>query len=142
MSANCQNIGRAYNRPINSFEEPFQSHRDIRAAGLQCCLDRRETGSFCSIDCAMTRRVRHCLECPKCRTRYLVGFSPYRNGSYLVSQVVGFSEEWTLYCSCGRPPISSRWRWNELKMYAVSNQAYALGYGAADEIADVKQKVA
>src|ERR1700674_5819363 len=71
----------------------------------------------------MTPRVRHCVECPKCLTRYLVGFSPYRNGSYLMPLSVGFSEEWTLYCSCGRLPISSRWNWNELKLYAVSNQA-------------------
>src|SRR3979409_537204 len=56
-----------------------------------------------------TARVRHCVECPKCLTRYLVGFSPYRNGSYLMPLSAGFSEEWTLYCSCGRPPISSRW---------------------------------
>ena len=32
----------------------------------------------------MTPRIRHCVECPKCHTRYLVGFSPYRNGSYLM----------------------------------------------------------
>ena len=77
----------------------------------------------------MTPRVRHCVECPKCLTRYLVGFSPYRNGSYLMPLSAGFSEEWTLYCSCGRPPISSRWNWNELKLYAVSNQAHDRGFG-------------
>lgn len=29
-------------------------------------------------------RVRYCVECPKCRTRYLPSSSPYRNGSYLI----------------------------------------------------------
>jgi len=47
---------------------------------------------------------------------------------------VGISEEWTLYCSCGRPPISSRWRWSELKTYAVPNPAYDRGYGSPKEI--------
>ncbi|MGB6387452.1 MAG: hypothetical protein WBD25_18590 [Terriglobales bacterium] len=89
----------------------------------------------------MTHRVRHCIECPKCRTRYLVGFSPYSNGSYLIPPIVGFSEELTLFCSCGMPPSSSRWRWNEVKMYAVSNQAYDRGYGPPDEIGMLGNKL-
>src|ERR1700722_13475459 len=32
----------------------------------------------------MSFRIRHCVKCPKCHTWYLVGFSPYRNGAYLV----------------------------------------------------------
>ena len=52
----------------------------------------------------------------------------------------GFSEEWTLYCSCARPPISSRWNWAELKVYAVSNQAHDRGYGAPEEIVPVSKK--
>jgi hypothetical protein len=82
----------------------------------------------------MTPRVRHCVECPKCHTRYLVGFSPYRNGSQLVPLVAGILEEWILYCSCGRPATSSRWNSTELKMYAVSDQAYGRGYGPPEEI--------
>jgi hypothetical protein len=35
-------------------------------------------------------RVRHCVECPKCHTRYLPGFTPYRNGSYLIPLTKGF----------------------------------------------------
>jgi hypothetical protein len=85
----------------------------------------------------MTARVRHCVECPKCLTRYLLGFSPYRNGSYLLPLVAGFSEEWTLYCACGRPPISSRWAWNELKLCAVSHQAHDRGFGPPEEIVPV-----
>jgi hypothetical protein len=88
----------------------------------------------------MKPRIRHCAECPKCLTRYLVGFSPFRNGSYLMPLAAGFSEEWTLYCSCGTPPISSRWRGNELKMYAVSDQAHSFGYGPPEEIVRVGSK--
>jgi hypothetical protein len=79
-------------------------------------------------------RFRHCVECPECSTRYLVGFSPYGNGSYLVSLRAESAEEYKLVCSCCRPPVYSRWSRSELKMYAVSNQAYASGYGSAQEI--------
>src|ERR1700683_5409591 len=87
----------------------------------------------------MTARIRHCVECPKCLTRYLVGFSPYHNGSRLVPMVEGLGEEWTLYCSCGRPPLPNRWNWTELKMYAVSNQAHGRGYGSPEEIVQARR---
>jgi membrane protein len=41
---------------------------------------------------------------------------------------------WRPCTGCGRPPISSRWSWTELKMYAVSNQAHGRGYGPPEEI--------
>jgi hypothetical protein len=82
----------------------------------------------------MTLRMRHCVECPKCHTRYLIGFSPYRNGARLVPLVAGVWEQWILYCSCGRPPTSSRWSASELKMYVVSDQAHGRGYGPPAEI--------
>jgi hypothetical protein len=85
-------------------------------------------------------RVRHCVECPKCLTRYLPGFSPYGNGSYLLSLTEGFADDWTLYCACGRPPISSRWSWSDLKRYAVSNQAHDRGYGPPEDIVPVDKK--
>jgi len=78
--------------------------------------------------------VRHCVECPKCLTRYLAAFSPYRNGSFLIPTVAGSSEEYLLYCSCGQPPAFSRWSWNEVKTYAVSKPAHHRGYGTAAEI--------
>jgi hypothetical protein len=84
--------------------------------------------------------VRHCVECPKCLTRYLPGFSPYRNGSYLMPLAEGFADEWTLYCACGRPPNSSRWSWSELKLYAVSTQAHDRGYGPPEEVVAVDNK--
>ena len=82
----------------------------------------------------MSFRVRHCVECPKCKTRYLVGFSPYANGSHLVALSQSFQGEWTLYCSCANPPVRSYWRWSELEMYIVTRRAFNRGYGAPGEI--------
>ena len=86
----------------------------------------------------MSSRIRHCVECPKCRTRYLIGFSPYPNGSNLVTFGTGPREEGALYCSCCRPPIQIRWNRSQLKPYAVSNGAYARGYGPPEEIVPVE----
>src|ERR1700678_1402270 len=116
------------------------AHEDASQYHNEPLRSRGGMGRLRSIDCAMTHRVRHCVEGPKCRIRYLIGFSPYGNGSHLISHVAGFSEEWTLYCSCGRPPISSRWRANDLEMYAVSSPAYDRGYGPSDEIATLGTK--
>jgi hypothetical protein len=80
----------------------------------------------------MPRRIRHCVECPNCGTRYLIGSSPYNNGAYIVSSLSGQAEEHTLYCSCGRPGITCRW--SEVASYAISSGAYDRGYGRADEI--------
>src|SRR5579871_4476167 len=44
-------------------------------------------------------RIRHCLECPRCRLRYLISLAPYENGSYVVSAVNGSAEEYLLFCS-------------------------------------------
>lgn len=69
--------------------------------------------------------------------RYLLSCSPYRNGSFLLPLVEGLADEWTLYCSCGSPPIRSRWNWSELKRYAISTQAHERGYGSPEEIVPV-----
>jgi hypothetical protein len=66
-----------------------------------------------------------------------MAFSPYANGSYLVPTTSGSSEEYILYCSCRKPPVSSRWRWSELKKYAVSKAAHHRGYGTTQEIVPV-----
>jgi len=79
-------------------------------------------------------RIRHCVECPKCRTRYLISFSPYGNGSYLIAAMNGSTEEYVLYCSCSSAIVASRWRWSEIKKCDVSRAAYDRGYGAPDEI--------
>lgn len=86
----------------------------------------------------MGRCIRHCVVCSRCLTRYLIGFSPYPNGSYLVPLVEGTSEEWILYCSCSQPPSSSRCSWSELKLYAVCSQAHDRGYGRPEEIVPVE----
>jgi len=93
-----------------------------------------------SLTYSMASRIRHCVECPKCLTRYLPGFSPYRNGSYLLSLAEGFADEWTLYCVCGRPAVCSRWSWSDLKLYAVSNRAHDRGYGPPEDIVPVDKK--
>lgn len=85
----------------------------------------------------MSPRIRHCVECPRCHTRYLIGFSPYGNGSYLLSDRNEHSGEYTLYCSCGRPPNISRWTSSGLKNYVVSNRAHDRGYGSPKEIMPV-----
>ena len=82
----------------------------------------------------MTSRIRHCVECPRCSTRYLVGFSPYGNGSKLVPTVRCLAEEYTLYCSCRRPAVSSRWSRSELRTCEVSKEVHRRGYGSADEV--------
>jgi len=82
----------------------------------------------------MTNRLRHCVECPKCRTRYLVGYSPYANGSYLLARTPGRADEWILYCRCASPPACSQWRWSDLKTYDVSGKAHERGFGSPDEI--------
>ena len=82
----------------------------------------------------MTPRFRHCIECCKCGTRYLIPASPYANGSYVVSPAPFSSDEYTLYCACSKPPASSQWRWSELKIYQISRLAFERGYGSRDEI--------
>jgi len=82
-------------------------------------------------------RVRHCVECPSCHTRYLVSFSPYRNGSYLIPTVAGSLEEYSLYCACSRGVTV--WRWSEVKTCEVSPMAYERGYGTVDEIVPLNQ---
>ena len=82
-------------------------------------------------------RIRHCVECPKCLTRYLIAFSPYRNGSYLVFAVYGSSEAYTLYCCCSGLPVVSHWTWKDTRAYEVSHEAYDRGYGTPEEILPV-----
>lgn len=77
-------------------------------------------------------RIRHCVECPKCLTRYLVSCSPYENGSYLLPAIEGCRSEYLLYCRCKAP--ASRWNSSEFKNCQVSKAAFDRGYGTAEEI--------
>lgn len=83
---------------------------------------------------ATSMRIRHFVECPGCRTRYLLSFSPYRNGSRLVSAVPGAWDDYILYCSCSRGSLGNRIRSSEVKRCDVSREAYRRGYGTAKEI--------
>jgi hypothetical protein len=88
----------------------------------------------------MSIRVRHCVECPKCHVCYLIAFSPYSNGAFLVPTVAGSSEEYTLYCFCGEGQFANIWKWREAKVCEVSKAAHFRGYGTLDEIRPVTRQ--
>jgi hypothetical protein len=123
----------------------FCSRSDIACSGRatlsehsqQSLFLTRHTGGDQTVISILMYRVRHCVECPKCRTRYLPGFSPYRNGSYLIPLTAHSASGWILYCSCGKPPASSQWGSTDLKPYEICRQAYRRGYGSPDEVWDV-----
>ena len=77
-------------------------------------------------------RIRHCVECQKCFTRYVVSRSPYENGSHLMPTIEGGLDEYLLYCRCKAAP--SRWRATEFRSCNVSGAAFERGYGTAEEI--------
>jgi hypothetical protein len=82
-------------------------------------------------------RIRHCVECPKCFTRYLISFTPYRNGAYLRPALNGRWDEYILYCSCRGGGHVSRFRAKEEMACKVSNAAFERGYGTSAEIRPV-----
>jgi len=88
---------------------------------------------------AMSARIRHCLQCPKCLTRYLVSATPYSNGSYLASVALHSFDEYVLYCSCQTPAVVSRWRGDDLHRCEVSRDAHRRGYGSPDEISAMNE---
>ena len=90
--------------------------------------------SGCNRFQGMSIRIRHCVECPKCRTRYLIAFTPYRNGAFLVRTGGGSSEEYTLYCFCDGAHLPNIWKWREARPCEVSKAAHDRGYGTRDEI--------
>lgn len=83
----------------------------------------------------MPSRIRHCVECWNCSTRYVIGFSPYDNGSCIVSNPPGGDDLLRLYCCCGN---SSGFKLSELKTYSVSQSAYVRGYGSPEEVVLVR----
>ena len=82
----------------------------------------------------MRSRFRHCITCPHCHTRYLIGFSHYPNGAYLVFTRVGCLEEYLLYCPCRRLALPSRWNSSEIRTCKVSNSVYRRGFGSQEEV--------
>jgi hypothetical protein len=86
----------------------------------------------------MSRRIRSCVECPKCRTRYLIGSSPYPNGSYIVAHPPAAADLLRLYCACDNSLSAHAFKFSELKMYSVSDWAEGRGYGSPEEIVSVQ----
>jgi hypothetical protein len=81
----------------------------------------------------MSMFFRHCVECPKCLTRYLMAASPYGNGSLLIRTSVE-SDELLLYCACMQPPVLSRWTWASAIRCAISRAVYLRGYGTRQDV--------
>jgi len=80
----------------------------------------------------MPSRIRHCVECPRCHIFYLIGFSPYRNGSHLVRTGEGPSEQYSLHCFCeGAQRLR---KWLIVRTCEVSKVAHDRGYGTPDEV--------
>jgi hypothetical protein len=89
---------------------------------------------------SMSRRVRHCVECPRCHTCYLIAFSPYSNGSYLVHMTSDL-EEYTLYCFCDGARKANVCRRPEVKACRVSKPTYERGYGSHDEVDPISSRL-
>jgi hypothetical protein len=64
----------------------------------------------------MSSRVRSCVECPKCHTRYLIGSSLHHNGSYIVAHPPAAADFLRLYCACSNFSSSYVFKFSELKM--------------------------
>ena len=82
-------------------------------------------------------RVRHCVACPRCLTRYVISLSPYDNGAYVIPAVEGGGDEYILYCSCRSPSVPCRWKASEVMLCYVLKTAYVRGHGTAREITPV-----
>ena len=88
----------------------------------------------------MKLRIRQCAECPKCLTRYPIAASPYGNGSYLVPAVPFLAEEYTLYCTCGKPAVATWCKKSEFQTFKVTAAAHQRGYGTPEEIMPTRGK--
>ena len=103
----------------------------IETDHLRCKTDCNEPLRSHRREISMSR-IRHCLECPNCRLRYVISRSPYRNGSRIVAAIHGGHDEYILYCSCRRG--ASRWIEQEVLRCDVSDAAYERGFGTRAEI--------
>src|SRR5262249_52759789 len=77
-------------------------------------------------------RIRRCVECQKCFTRYVVSRTPYENGSYLLPTIAGCWEEYSLYCRC--KAAATLCRSSDFEVCEVSAGAFERGYGTDEEI--------
>ena len=117
----------------------MEKHSQVGIVSDHCSSQDRPNNSLVRVASRipLMLRIRHCVECPRCLTRYLIPASPYRNGSYLIPTIKGSLDEYALYCSCRRGSLSTLWRWSEVKTCEVSNAAYERGYGSPDEITPI-----
>ena len=83
-------------------------------------------------------RIRHCVECPKCFTRYLISLSPYRNGAYVLATSRGCGDEYILFCSCKKGGAATPWKWSEVMTCRVTKEAFERGFRPAAEIMRVR----
>jgi len=118
--------GRIHNLPFSR----------ARSANVHCFRGSRPI----VLSVFMPMHIRRCVECPKCSTRYLIGFSPYRNGACLVPAAQGSFDAYTLYCACCHPPATSQWKWSDLKAFAVAKPAHKRGYGSCAEIVPLGER--
>jgi hypothetical protein len=100
---------------------------DIVPDHFQC-----QSGRKPDLPASVMLRIRHCVECSKCLTLYLVSCSPYGNGSYLLPTIRGCGDEYILYCQC--KAAASWWKSSEFKSCDVSSAAFERGYGTTEEI--------
>jgi len=95
-----------------------------------------QSGRESDLSAWVMRRIRHCVECPKCLTRYVVSCNPYENSSYLQPMIEGCWDEYTLYCRC--KAAASWWKSSEFIICEVSAAAFERGYGTAEEITAIR----
>ncbi len=114
----------------------------LKPRSLYCekLLSQVLASTFAAGEHCMSLRIRHCVECPKCHTCYLIAFSPYRNGSCVVREGAG-AKEYILYCFCEGGLASNRGRWADVKACVVSKAAHDRGYGTLDEVSIRKGSV-
>jgi len=76
---------------------------------------------------------------PHCHARYIIGFSPYGNGSYFAKQSED-TDLYMLFCSCSTERGLHPFKMSALKMYVVTPKAHERGYGSPDEIVLAEDK--
>ena len=86
----------------------------------------------------MSSRIRSCVECPNCHTRYLIGFSSHSNGSYIVSHPQRAAVMHRLYSTCSNSPSPYAFKFSKLKMYDISDWADRHACGSPEEIVLVR----
>jgi hypothetical protein len=131
----CEKGSRAMCERPPRWSFQFRAKWILRARNGGFMLAER---SFSSRTRPRMSRIRHCVECPNCRTRYLLSFRRYGNGAYLVSTLIGSVEEYALYCSCTGAGVV-RWKSRETKACQVSKEAFDRGYRSPEEIFPISE---